>query len=70
MSLKITFGQRVRALRSEKGISQEELAGRADIDRTYMSGIERGERNVSIEIAQKLALALEMTLSELFHFNQ
>ncbi len=52
------FGKRVRALRDELGISQEELADRADLDRTYIGGIERGERNVSLVNISRVAKAL------------
>ncbi len=70
MSLKTNLGSRIRNLRLDKGYSQEVLAERAAIDRTYMSAIERGERNVSIEIVEKLAIALSITISELFNFHR
>lgn len=52
------FGKRVRILRVGLGISQEELADRADLDRTYIGGIERGERNVSLVNISRVAKAL------------
>lgn len=59
------FGKRVRAGRDELGISQEELAARADLDRTYVGGVERGERNVSLVNIYRLAKALEIKPREL-----
>ena len=60
------FGQRVRELRKEKGFSQEALALTCDIDRTYIGGVERGERNVSLLNIQKIADALGVSARELF----
>lgn len=59
------FGARLRSLRKHKGWSQETLAERADLHPTYVSGIERGERNVSLMNLARLAVALEVTLAEL-----
>ncbi len=61
----LLFGLRVRELRSEKGISQEELAALTDLDRTYISGIERGKRNLSLKNILKIASALNVTVSQL-----
>ena len=62
------FGERMRALRLAKGYSQEELAFRAEIHRTYIGGIERGERNPSLKNIAAIAEALGTTLAELFKF--
>jgi len=62
------FGDRVRDLRLAKGLSQEELAFRAGIHRTYLGGIERGERNPALKNISAIAEALHVTLSELFSF--
>jgi transcriptional regulator with XRE-family HTH domain len=59
------FGARVRELRVAAGLSQETFADRCGLDRTYISGIERGRRNVSLENLKVLATALNVTLSEL-----
>jgi CheY-like chemotaxis protein len=66
--VKKPFGTSVRAWRSRLGISQEELAGRAGLHRTYVCDIERGARNVSLESIQKLARALEISVAALFSY--
>ena len=60
------FGVRIRTLRQQKGLSQEELAHRADIDRTYMGGVERGERNIGLVNVKRIADALEISPKDLF----
>jgi len=60
------FGQRLRELRTAAGLSQEELAEGADLDRTYVSSCERGKRNVSLENIWRFALALDVMPSALF----
>ncbi|KQR47678.1 hypothetical protein ASF87_01545 [Microbacterium sp. Leaf161] len=60
------FGDRVRELRKERGLSQEGLAHVATLDRTYVSGVERGLRNVSLDNIHKLATALKVDVSALF----
>lgn len=68
--LKRLIGTAIRSKRSELGISQEELADRAGLHRTYISDVERGARNPSLESIHKLAMALELSLSGLFdHAN-
>jgi len=66
-SIQQRLGIRVKKLRTEIGISQERLAELANLDRTYIADIEAGKRNVSISVAEKLAEALELSISELFH---
>jgi transcriptional regulator with XRE-family HTH domain len=61
----IAYGRALRQLRSERRLSQEALAHLADLDRTYVSGIERGERNPSLENVLRLADALGVRVSEL-----
>lgn len=60
------FGQTVRRIRNHKEISQEYFADLCGLHRTYMSDIELGKRNVSLENIEKIALALDMRVSELF----
>jgi transcriptional regulator with XRE-family HTH domain len=60
------FGERVRELRKARGLSQEVLAELSDLDRTYISGIERGVRNVALRNIEALAHALGVELVELF----
>ncbi|MFY9853525.1 MAG: helix-turn-helix transcriptional regulator [Terracidiphilus sp.] len=60
------FGDRVRAIRKEQGISQEGLALACDLDRSYIGGVERGERNISLVNIQKIADALRVSPKELF----
>jgi two-component system response regulator len=64
--LKILLGNAIKSTRSALGISQEELAARAGLHRTYVSDVERGVRNPSIESVEKLAAALELSLPTLF----
>ena len=64
--LKILFGEQVRRIRLERGWSQEHLADVAELDRSYVGCIERGERNVSIENICKLTEALEVSPAKLF----
>ena len=59
------FGTRVRELRREQGLSQEDLADRANLHRTYVGSIERGERNVALLNIHRLARALGVTARDL-----
>lgn len=66
VDIKLRFGGRVRQLREELHLSQEELAFRAGLHRTYVSSMERGQRNVSLVNIERLADALEIATSVLF----
>ena len=59
------FGQRVRELRRAEGLSQEAFAAKCGLDRTYMGGIERGERNWALRNIDLIAKTLKMSLSDL-----
>ena len=59
----IAFGNAVRSIRLDKGISQEALADLAGIDRSYMGGVERGEHNLALINIKKITDALEVSLS-------
>ena len=60
------LGRRIRELRNAEGWSQERLAEQADLDRSYIAGIEVGARNPSLKALERLAAALSVRLSELF----
>ena len=60
-----TLGGRIKELRKERGWSQQQLASKADLDRTYLSAVEQGKQNITIGAALKIADALETTLSAL-----
>ena len=62
----VALGKAIRAARLERGISQEELAERAAIDRSYMSSLERGAQNPGIVSLLRVATALNMTAAQLF----
>ena len=64
------FGDRVRELRQAAGVSQEELAHKVGVHRTYLGGIERGERNPSLKNIAAIAEALGVSLSRLFSFGE
>lgn len=59
------FGNKLRSLRKQKDISQEELAFKSGLHRTYISDVERGSRNISLVNIKKIADALKITISEL-----
>jgi len=61
----IAFGERVRQIRKEKGLSQEELSFRADLHRTYIGMIERAEKNITLTNIEKIAKALGVSIKEL-----
>lgn len=67
--VKVQFGRRLRQLRQGRGLSQEELADNAGLDRSYVGSVERGERNISLESICKLAEALEADPAELLKFD-
>lgn len=64
--IQVRFGQRVRELRRDQGYSQENFAYACGLDRTYVGGIERGERNVALRNIEVIAQTLGITLEELF----
>ena len=61
----ILFGEKVRKLRKKKGLSQEELAHKANLHRTYIGMIERAEKNITLINTNKIANALDISISEL-----
>lgn len=65
MDIRVKFGERVRLRREELGLSQEEFAFQSGIHRTYVSGVERGVRNPSLTMVERIAKGLDMSFSEL-----
>lgn len=63
------FGDRVRELRKQQGLSQEALALACNLDRTYIGGVERGERNISLLNIHKIATSLVVPTKELFNVS-
>jgi transcriptional regulator with XRE-family HTH domain len=66
IDIKVQFGRNVKELRQRKGLSQEALANLCDLDRTYIPGVEKGERNVSLIVIQKIAKGLNVEIKALF----
>ena len=62
----VEFGQRIKILRTEKGLSQEKFALSIDMDRTYYASVESGKRNISLNNIEKIAKGLNISLEELF----
>ena len=65
MSFNLFIGKRISELRKLKKLSQQDLAFKSDLDRTYISSIERGQRSISLAVAIKLSSALEIDLLKL-----
>jgi transcriptional regulator with XRE-family HTH domain len=69
MNIQQKYGVKVKIFRTKKGWSQEKLALNANLDRTYIPSIEKGERNVSINVIEKIAIALEVDIKDFFDSN-
>jgi len=65
----INFGDRVREIRKNKGLSQEQLSFKADLHRTYIGMIERAEKNITLVNIEKIANALEISVNDLMNFK-
>ncbi|WP_298941327.1 helix-turn-helix transcriptional regulator [uncultured Psychromonas sp.] len=65
-SITISFGNKIRELRKSRGLSQESLADLAELDRSYIGGVERGDRNISLNNIQKLSIALKIEIADFF----
>lgn len=63
------LGSRIRDLRLENGLSQEKLSFESDLDRTYIGSVERGERNIAAINLRKISKALNISISQLFNFD-
>lgn len=66
MDIKSKVGKRIKEIREIKNMSQKDLAYTSDIDRSYIASVESGKRNISIINLEKIAIALDVSLSELF----
>lgn len=66
MDLREQFGNRLMELRKERKMTQDKLAELSELTRVYISGIEQGKRNVSLEVIAKLAQALQIKISQFF----
>jgi len=66
MDVRVRLGKRIKQIRTDKGMSQKDLAYEADLDRSYIASVENGQRNVSIVNIEKIAKALGVSLSTLF----
>ena len=66
----IVFGDRVRELRKQEGLPQEELSYKADLHRTYIGMIERAEKNITLINIEKIAKALNVSITEIFNDTQ
>jgi len=63
------FGNAVRNARTAAGLTQEDLADRSGLDRSYIGGVERGERNPTLSVIEKIADGLGVSLAELFSYS-
>jgi transcriptional regulator with XRE-family HTH domain len=70
MDIKLKVGQRIRELRKKLELSQEALGLKAEVDRTYVTDVENGRRNVSLEILERLIKALEVSFAEFFNSKE
>jgi transcriptional regulator with XRE-family HTH domain len=68
MDIKIKVGLKIKELRKQKGLTQEQLSELTEIDRTYISDVERGLRNIAIVNLDKIAKAFDVELFELLKF--
>ena len=66
MAVRTVVAKNLRRLRTDRGLSQEELAARADVDRTYISSLEREQYAATIDMLEKLGTALDVDLAEFF----
>ncbi|MBO6280099.1 MAG: helix-turn-helix transcriptional regulator [Bacilli bacterium] len=66
MNVNVQLGMRIRYLRKQKGMSQEDLALESEVNKNYISDLERGNRNPTVIILERIAVALDVDLSTLF----
>ncbi|MBR4961836.1 MAG: helix-turn-helix transcriptional regulator [Clostridia bacterium] len=68
--LKHDVGSRIKSLRNKIGLSQEKLALKAELDRTYLAGIESGKRNATLDSIEKIIEALDISVKDFFNFDK
>ena len=66
MDIKLLVGQRIKEIRNEKKMSQEEVANTAEMERSFITHIESGRRNISVETLQRILSALDISFKEFF----
>lgn len=69
-NVNIKFGKRIKELRMDENISQEELAFRCQLSKNYVSDVERGTRNVTLKVIEKFAMGLKVPIQYLFVWNE
>jgi transcriptional regulator with XRE-family HTH domain len=69
MNAEILLGRRIRKLRTEKGWTQQELGDHADVNYKFIGEIERGQQNPSLKVLEKIAIAFDVELQQLFHLE-
>ena len=67
MDIKVKIGLRIKELRTEKNLTQEGIAWKSEVDRTFMNHVENGKRNISIESLEKIILGLETNPKDFFN---
>jgi transcriptional regulator with XRE-family HTH domain len=67
MDIKVKIGLRIKELRTEKNLTQEGIAWKSEVDRTFMNHVENGKRNISIESLEKILIGLETNPKEFFN---
>lgn len=69
MDIKVQIGERIKELRDAKNLSQQDLANAADMERSFITHIETGKRNISVDTLQKVLEALEISFTDFFNSN-
>ena len=70
MDIKLKVGQRIKELRKKLELSQEGLANEAEVDRTYVTDVENGRRNISVEVLERIISALNVSYAEFFNSKE
>ena len=70
MDIKLKVGQRIKELRKKLELSQEGLANEAEVDRTYVTDVENGRRNISVEVLERIIIALNISFSDFFNSKE